>query len=554
MSISNRILLGFTFVIALMAGLGLYGLSQVSRVRDTTDLIVSRDFAMISQLNAIGAAQAEATAAAQDALRFALTANTQTSELDRAERNYRAALTSMNAATQQGIELADQYGTGAASAERAEIWRRSSELLREIEAASQRIATARDSQFRAIRVGEIESAILNEALLTQARQDMGVLTEQARKIANDGVAAGRQHVADVYNESQISTIAGLLIAVFIAIIVTYLLRKSIVAPLQAFMLFVERVGRGELAGQPAAIGVDEIGRLGVTLNSMVEGLKTLAMQSKESTSNLGSAIAEIRASTQEQAAGVEEQLAAVQETAATVDEITHAGSQVTKRAQEVIASAQATAQTSADGLRAVDETMRAMDGIREQAEIVAENIVSLSEKTQAIGEIISSVNDISERSHLLALNAAIEAAAAGESGRSFSVVAVEMKTLADQAKDATNQVRAILGEVQRGINTSVMLTEEAVKRALAGKERTEVTQRTIGEIAHRFQESVLTFQQIVASTNQQQLGIEQVMGALQNIRQASQQTAAGTRQLNDAAGNLAGLSEQLLSLSARYKL
>jgi methyl-accepting chemotaxis protein len=227
---------------------------------------------------------------------------------------------------------------------------------------------------------------------------------------------------------------------------------------------------------------------------------------------------------------------------------------VSKRAQEVIASAQATAQTSADGLRAVDQTAKAMDGIRDQAEVVARNIVALSEKTQAIGEIISSVNDISERSHLLALNAAIEAAAAGEAGRSFSVVASEMKVLADQAKDATNQVRAILGEVQRGINTSVMLTEEAVKRAVAGKERTEVTQRTIGEITHRFQESVLTFQQIVASTNQQQIGIEQVMSALQNIRQASQQTAAGTRQLNDAAGNLNNLSETLLSLSGRYKL
>ena len=189
-----------------------------------------------------------------------------------------------------------------------------------------------------------------------------------------------------------------------------------------------------------------------------------------------------------------------------------------------------------------------------QAELVAQNIVALSEKTQAISDIILSVNDISERSHLLALNAAIEAAAAGESGRSFSVVASEMKVLADQAKDATNQVRAILGDVQRGINTSVMLTEEAVKRASAGKQRTETSQRTIGEITHRFQESVQTFQQIVASTNQQQLGIEQVMGALQNIRQASQQTAAGTRQLNDAAGNLNGLSEQLLALSGRYKI
>jgi methyl-accepting chemotaxis protein len=237
-----------------------------------------------------------------------------------------------------------------------------------------------------------------------------------------------------------------------------------------------------------------------------------------------------------------------------VDEITHSGVQIGKRAQEVIASAQATAQTSSSGLRAVDETVRAMDAIREQAEAVAGNIVALSEKTQAIGEIITTVNDISERSHLLALNAAIEAAAAGEQGRSFAVVAAEMKTLADQAKEATSQVRSILGDIQRGINSSVMLTEEAVKRVAAGRERTDTTHTTINEISGRIQESVQTFQQIVASTNQQQLGIEQVMGALQNIRQASQQTAAGTRQLDTAAANLSQLSQQLVGLADRYRV
>ena len=119
-----------------------------------------------------------------------------------------------------------------------------------------------------------------------------------------------------------------------------------------------------------------------------------------------------------------------------------------------------------------------------------------------------------------------------------------MKTLADQAKEATAQVRAILGDIQRGINTSVMLTEEAVKRVSAGKERTDTTQATITEITGRIQEGVQTFQQIVASTNQQQLGIEQVMAALQNIRLASQQTAAGTRQLDQTHDPL--LSERLV--------
>jgi methyl-accepting chemotaxis protein len=93
-----------------------------------------------------------------------------------------------------------------------------------------------------------------------------------------------------------------------------------------------------------------------------------------------------------------------------------------------------------------------------------------------------------------------------------------------------------------------------VKRVAAGKERTDITQQTITGISTQIQESVQTFQQIIASTNQQQLGIEQVMGALQNIRQASQQTAAGTRQLDMAAANLSSLSQQLLGLAERYRL
>lgn len=554
MTISNRLLAGFGIVIALMLAIGIYGLSQISRVRDTMDRVVERDFTMISELNTIFEAQAEATAATQDAVRLGMGGNPPIADIDRAEASYRGAITRMQDAVRRGIAITDEYSSTALSSDRASGWKRNGELLREIDNLLKTSTPQREEQFRAIRAGQTVSTAFIEASMAQRRTQFLGLISEMREVANGGIENGRQLVRRVYEESQVSTIGAIIAAVIISIIIVMLLRRSIVGPIQKFMLFVERVGRGELSGQPATIGTDEIGRLGVTLNSMVAGLKDLAMQSREATNNLGSAIAEIRASTQEQAAGVEEQLAAVQETAATVDEITHAGSQVTKRAQEVIASAQATAQTSTDGMRAVSETSRAMDGIREQAELVAQNIVSLSEKTQAIGDIISSVNDISERSHLLALNAAIEAAAAGESGRSFSVVASEMKVLADQAKDATNQVRAILGDVQRGINTSVMLTEEAVKRAAAGKERTEVSQRTIGEIAGRFQESVQTFQQIVASTNQQQLGIEQVMGALQNIRQASQQTAAGTRQLNDAASNLGGLSEQLLTLSARYRI
>ena len=366
-------------------------------------------------------------------------------------------------------------------------------------------------------------------------------------------AAQAVRVAQAERNESLALWSGTLLTLLICIGIGIGINRLIVRPLGRVMTFVEHVGEGDLTCTLGKGGHNEIGRLKRTLNAMVAGLAELARTNRVATSDLNAAAAEIRASAQEQAASVEEQFAAVQETAATVDEITHSGAQIIKRAGEVIATAQATAQTSRQGLRAVADTAKAMDAIREQAEAVAGNIVALSEKTQTIGDIIETVNDISERTHLLALNAAIEAAAAGESGRSFAVVASEMKLLADQAKAATTQVRGILSEIQRGINTSVMLTEEAVKRAATGKSRSDTTQRTIEEITARVEEATQTFQQIIASTNQQQLGIEQVMGALQNIRQASQQTAAGTREVEAASANLTELAGALMALAERYR-
>jgi methyl-accepting chemotaxis protein len=554
-SIANRILLGFAVIVALMVGLGLYSINRLDQVRQTAERIVSRDISLMRQLEAINDQQNSMRSLREEIMaRYMLRALGQQTSFDDLVREWGRQSAATEAAIVQAAAMASGFAAQSISAERAQAWRRIVELLSESGEGLRQLRTASERQFAELQTSDLTTVLKTQSSLNANRGEWVRTLNEARDVLASANSIGQRQATEIYEESRTSIVIAVAGTALLSLIISYLLRSSIITPLNAFMGFVERVGRGELGGQMAVMGKDEIGHLGTTLNSMVEGLRQLARQSREATENLNAAAAEIRASTQEQAASVEEQLAAVQETAATVDEITHSGTQIGKRAQEVIASAQAAAQTSMAGLQAVEDTARAMDAIREQAEAVAENIVALSEKTQAVGEIIASVNDISERTHLLALNAAIEAAAAGEHGRSFAVVASEMKTLADQAKDATMQVRSILGDIQRGINSSVMLTEEAVKRVGAGKERTDITQQTITGISSQIQESVQTFQQIVASTNQQQLGIEQVMGALQNIRQASQQTAAGTRQLDTAAANLSQLSQQLLGLAERYRL
>lgn len=555
MSITNRLVLGFGAMLALIVALGVYSLNQISEVRETSEIVVTRNVSMLRQLSSIRDMHGRAQEAREIVVASALTRalNREVPVAD-ASANWRRDSGLKAAALAQALSSAETMRDSALNPERAEAWRRITVVLTEASSQLRELRELSERQVEAARANDITGVLSATPTIATSRANFVRLMDNAAEVMNSAIAAGQRRVAQVYEESRFSVTGALIAASLLGGLIAFGIRRSIAAPLGVFMAFVERVGAGDLGESTSTTGPEEIAKLGMTLNRMVEGLRQLARQSREATENLNASAAEIRASTQEQAASVEEQLAAVQETAATVDEITHSGAQIGKRAQEVIASAQATAQTSAAGLVAVDETARAMDAIRDQAQMVAENIISLSEKTQAIEQITSTVNDISERSHLLALNAAIEAAGAGESGQRFAVVAAEMKMLADQAKQATAHARSILGDIQRGINSSVMLTEEAVKRVAAGKERTDTTQRTIEEITARVQESVQTFQQIVASTNQQQLGIEQVMSALQNIRLASQQTAAGTRQLDTAAANLSGLSQQLLGLAERYRL
>jgi methyl-accepting chemotaxis protein len=553
-SIGRRILLGFVAVTVVIVALGFYALEQIGAVRDTTDAIVRRDMSVLRQLDDLGNQARDLGLLRRNAVIALLSqAQGRSARTDDNVAAWRRTAAQVETALATTMQLAGEYRTLSISAQRNAVWDRIAVAAAEVQRSFRDVRTATEAQFSAIAQQDVVGVeARNDEISRLQAPFLGGITN-LRTLLDGGMALGQRAAHEVYERSRLSIYLTLAAAVLLAMLVTWMIRRAVVHPLETVMGFVEQVGSGDLSGKLDMRGGDEIARLGRTLNAMVDGLSDLARTNRAATADLNAAAAEIRASAQQQAASVEEQFAAVQETAATVDEITHSGAQIGKRATEVIATAQATAQTSRQGLRAVSDTAKAMDAIREQAEAVAGNIVSLSEKTQTIGDIIETVNDISERTHLLALNAAIEAAAAGESGRSFAVVASEMKLLADQAKAATGQVRGILGEIQRGINTSVMLTEEAVKRAAAGKTRSDTTQRTIEEITARVEENVQTFQQIVASTNQQQLGIEQVMGALQNIRQASQQTAAGTREVEAASANLTELAQALMALAERYR-
>jgi methyl-accepting chemotaxis protein len=299
---------------------------------------------------------------------------------------------------------------------------------------------------------------------------------------------------------------------------------------------------------------DDLYELGVNLNAMVSGLSDITASIREATAGVSAATSEILAATTQQMASSTEQDAAVTQTVTTVEEVRATVKQTADRAQAVADASRQSLDVSRAGQMAIADTVEGMKSIRQRVESIAETILMLSERTQQIGEIITTVNEIADQSKLLALNAGIEAARAGEEGKGFAVVAMEVRQLAEQSREATARVRSILGEIQKATNTAVMVTEEGTKGAESGMVLVERAGEAIQELTATIQEAAQAAQQIAASTHQQISGIEQLVTAMQSIKQASTQTAASTRQAEVSAKDMTGMASKMEQAVSRYNL
>jgi methyl-accepting chemotaxis protein len=554
--IGTRLLIGFGVIVLLTVILGVFALTEQGWLQAFADQMTSRDFASLGALRSIASTEDQMRATrALALLSGTLRRNHLPAEspegLERRWLQYRDQI------AKQLSDLESTVGSWEATAttsQRRAAWSRVRGTLRDSAEALKLVSPEVERQFALINDSNIPEAVARISSVDQAVANFQSRIAESQRAAEDQTRLGHAEVEAIAKQTQSSVVLVLVITALAGIVFALFIQRSISTPLEQFATVVERVGQGDLTQKVDVSRKDELGDLGRSLDRMVRSLRAVATQTRAVGENLSAATVEILATTRQQAASTAEQAAAVQQANATMAEISQSGVQISERAKQVAATAQATSSASSAGLQSVRNTTAIMESIRQQAEAVAENVIALSEKTQAVSEIISSVNDISEQSHLLALNAAIQAALAGEHGRSFSVVAREMKDLADQSKQATMQVRSILGDIQKAISSSVMLTEEAVKRVESGRQQADVADRTIRELTENIGESVRAFQQIVGGSSQQQIGFEQVTEAFRNIGIASQETASGTKQSEKAAANLNALAQQLRSAVARYQV
>jgi methyl-accepting chemotaxis protein len=364
----------------------------------------------------------------------------------------------------------------------------------------------------------------------------------------------RENLKDTLFRLKLCLVLGLTTDLVLGILVYQYIGKRL-DPLDECASFAERIGRGNLTSDPMkVVADDEVGRVSVSLNQMLVNLRQLTSQNVRHAGQLKDSSSKIAHASREQAIAQHQKTTALQQMSVTLEELTQSANQIAERSRDVVSRAQSTAKSAHTGLESVTKSLRLTQALVEQVQVAAERVNALAEKTEAIRNVVLSVNDIAERSNVLALNASILAVAAGEEGQGFTVVAYEMKNLADQSKEATVLVRNLLGDVEKGIHSSVSLIGEAAQRAGAGYSFTGEATVVIEDLTGQVNEASQAFQQIVAATNQQNLAFEQVASALLSIKQASHQSSFVTEQLQEATLELSNLSGELLVSLETYEL
>ncbi|MCP4155800.1 MAG: methyl-accepting chemotaxis protein [bacterium] len=354
------------------------------------------------------------------------------------------------------------------------------------------------------------------------------------------------------------TIIITIIIVFLALVLSFFITgsitNSIVHPLNKAVDVAEHLARGDIAVSIQNDTPDETGELLRAMNNMVEKLRYQLKEMSVAATVLSGSASQISTTTTQFAASFVEIASSINETVSSLKEVRQTSELSNKKAKNVSDSSKNVVQVSQKGENAVNSTVTAMSGIQEQMLSIAESIVSLSERNQSIGDIIGVVDDISEQSRLLAVNASIEAVKAGEHGKGFSVVAAEIKNLALQSKQSTNQVRSILKEIQKATGKSVMVTEKGNKTVENGVILAQQTGEAIRFLGENVEESSKAAVQIEVTSRQQLAGIEQVFAAMENINTAISQNSKGAKQLETASRNLEELARKMKSIVDNYRL
>jgi len=317
---------------------------------------------------------------------------------------------------------------------------------------------------------------------------------------------------------------------------------------------LEKFSKGDLSDELDVTSFDELGYLSASFNDMIDSMRQLVSKIKEAGSIISSSADQIHSAVEEQTALVAENNSAVAEITSAIQELNQSAAEMVEMANglsEIVESFHSSAQ---EGGKNILEVLRRIDDLAAEIESISARMLELDKRASRVDEVIKIISSIADETHILSINAAIEAAAAGEHGKRFSVVASEVRRLADESRKATESIFSVLSEIKKGVEDTLKATEKSVKDAHEAQRKADKAGEGIKMIQEESTKARDYTKRIVLTINQSKTALEQVSLSMGEISQASERSTMSMKEIEEAIGNLLEAIRGLKELADRFRV
>jgi methyl-accepting chemotaxis protein len=370
-------------------------------------------------------------------------------------------------------------------------------------------------------------------------------SEAAKTYAQDLAAYHR----DVFLMSGLTLLAALFM-----VAIGVLIANSISRPLKMVFDTLALVAAGDLTARSSIRTRDEMGMLAGEVNEMAEKLMTTINQVARNSVQVASAANQLHSTAERIATGAEEVATQASTMATASEEMAATSSDIAQNCHHAADGSKTANDRALAGAAVVEQTVIVMGRIASQVRSSAQTVAGLGARSDQIGEIVGTIEDIADQTNLLALNAAIEAARAGEQGRGFAVVADEVRALAERTTRATREIGEMIKSIQLETRQAVGAMEEGVKEVENGTRETAKSGESLQEILNRIGEVTMQVNQIATAAEEQTATTGEITNNLQQITEVVHETSKGAHASANAANHLAQLARELHDLVGQFKL
>ena len=357
-----------------------------------------------------------------------------------------------------------------------------------------------------------------------------------------------------YKQSRLLLLAAVIVIVVLALMGGTLIANSISGPLKSVFGTLQEVAAGNLAARSHITSRDEMGMLATEVNETCGKLREVISMVASNSERVASAATQLHSTSAEMASGAEEMAAQASTVATASEEMSATSGDIANSCHAAADGALHASQTAQDGSAVVENTVQVMSRIAGRVQETAKTVESLGARSDQIGEIIGTIEDIADQTNLLALNAAIEAARAGEQGRGFAVVADEVRALAERTTKATREIGEMIKAIQNETKAAVAAMDEGVREVESGTMEASKSGEALQAILEQINAVNMQVSQIATAAEEQTATTAEISNNIQQINDVVQHTAHGAQESVVAANMLSGLAEELQRLVGQFKV